>query len=72
MKSFMGISQYGTTYHDLGKYPRKELLERLGRKSAQKMYIDKKDGRTIHCGYVIGSLWITLYTVTPFENNQRK
>jgi len=68
----MGIDQYGTAYHDLGRYPRKELLNRLGRKSARKMYRDKKDGKVIHCGYVIGPLWITLYRVIPFENDQRK
>jgi hypothetical protein len=67
MKTTMGIDQYGTTYHDLGKYPRKELLSRLNYKNAQKMYRDKKDGSTVHCGYVIGGLWIGLYKVEPFE-----
>jgi hypothetical protein len=67
MKYIMGIDQYGKTYHNLGKYPRKELLERLGyKKAADKMYRDKKDGSTVHCGYVIGGLWIDLYTVESF------
>jgi hypothetical protein len=30
------------------------------------MYRDKKDGSTVHVGYVIGRLWIDLYTVEPF------
>jgi hypothetical protein len=38
----MGIDQYGQTYHNLGKYPRKELLERLGYKNAKKMYSGQK------------------------------
>ena len=63
----MGIDQYGTTYHDLGRYPRKALLERLGRKSANKMYVDNKDGESVHVGYVIGGLWVRLYTVNPWE-----
>ena len=67
MKNIMGIDQYGQTYHKLGKYPRKELLERLGYKKADKMYRDKKDGSTVHCGYVIGRNWISLYEVKPIE-----
>ena len=63
----MEIDQYGQIYHNLGKYPRKELLERLGYKRADKMYIDKKDGSIVLCGYVIGRKWITLYEVKPIE-----
>jgi hypothetical protein len=67
MKYIMGIDQYGQTYHNLGKYPRRELLQRLGYKNAQKMYRDKKDGASVHCGYVVGQFWIELYKVEPFE-----
>ena len=72
MKRIMGIDQYRQTYHNLGKYPRKELLERLGYTKAHKMYRDKKDGSSVHCGYVIGGLWIDLYTVEPFERKLRQ
>ena len=54
MKYVMGIDQYGETYHYLGKFPRKELLKRLGYKKADEMYQDKKDGSTVHCVYFIG------------------
>ena len=67
MKSIMGIDQYSQIYHDLGKYLRKELLKRLGYKKADKIYVDKKDGSIVHCGYIIGRNWITLYEVKPFE-----
>jgi hypothetical protein len=70
MKFIMGIDQYGDTYHNLGKYPRKELLNRLGYKKADKMYRDKKDGSVVHCGYVIGGRWINLYEMKPIEINQ--
>lgn len=63
----MAIDQYGHAYHGLGEHPRKELMERLARSSAQRMYVDKKDGRTVHIGYIIGGLWLTLYKVEPFE-----
>ncbi len=68
----MAIDQYGQTYHDLGKYPRKALLERLGAAKAIKTYRDKKDGSMVHIGYAIkaagcGYLWLDLYQVTPFE-----
>jgi hypothetical protein len=67
MKYIMGIDQYGETYHNLGKYPRKGFLKRLGYKKADKMHKDKKDGSVVHCGYVIGRNWINLYEVKPIE-----
>jgi hypothetical protein len=63
----MGIDQYGQHYDDLGKYPRKALIEKIGYRKAEKMYIDKKDGTTVHIGYIIGGLWITLYRVSRIE-----
>ena len=67
----MGIDQHGQTYHGLGKHPRKTLLERLCRASAQKIYRDKEDGTTVHTGYVIGGLWIDLFKVEPFERGNK-
>lgn len=64
-KTYMAIDQYGNTYHDLGPHPRKALLDRLGYSSARRMFIDSKDGRVFHIGYVIGDRWLTLYEVTP-------
>ena len=66
-KTYMAIDQYGQTYHDLGPHPRKALLEQLGYKKASRMYIDNKDGKTFHIGYVIGYLWLTLFEVAPFR-----
>ena len=63
----MGRDQYGQYYHDLGPHPRKSLLELLCRKSAQKMYVDKKNGPSVHIGYIIAGLWITLYKVEAWE-----
>lgn len=68
MNFTIGIDQYGQHYDDLGKHPRTELLNRLGYKKAEKMYIDKKDGSSVHIGYIVGSLWITLYKMTAWEN----
>ena len=48
---YMAIDQYGQTYHGL-EHPRKDLLERLGRSHAEKMYRDTLDGRTVCTGYV--------------------
>ncbi len=58
---YLGIDQYGQRYK-LEKFPRKELLEKLGRKHASKIYVDSKSG-TKHVGYCIGGLWITVYEV---------
>lgn len=67
MKNYMGIDQHGTTYHNLGRSPRKALLDRLGKSKASPMFIDKPGGRSVRIGYVIGRLWITLYEVKPME-----
>lgn len=67
MKSYMAIDQYGTTYHNLGRYPRAGLLERLCRKHAQKMYCDMADGTSKHIGYIIAGLWCRVYEVTPMR-----
>lgn len=63
----MAIDQYGQTHHGLGKHPRKALLERLARKSARKMYVDKANGPPVHIGWIIGGLWLTVYKVTRME-----
>ena len=64
----MGIDQYGQEYHGLSaSHPRKDLLDRLGRKHCAKMYCDKKDGSVSHIGYIISGLWITLHFVSPWE-----
>lgn len=66
MKTFMAIDQYGQTYHDLGPHPRKALLDRLGYHKADKMYQDTTSG-PLHCGYVIGKLWLDVYEVRPLH-----
>lgn len=66
-RDYMGIDQHGTTYHDLGPHPRKGLLEKLGSKHASKMYVDKKDGTSVHIGYIVRGLWVTVYEVRRME-----
>jgi hypothetical protein len=66
-KKIMGRDQYGRAYHDLGAHPRKALLDRLVRKHAAKIYIDKEEGPPVHIGYIIAGLWITLYQIEPWE-----
>lgn len=64
----MARDQYGETLHGLdAKYPRKDLLKRLGRKGAQRMYHDTKDGKSHHIGYIVGQQWFTLYTVEEWK-----
>ena len=71
MNSTMGIDQYGGTYHDLGAHPRGELLRRLGRKGASKIYRDSKvTGEVRHVGYAVGRLWVELFTVSQWEGGK--
>ena len=67
MRDTMAIDQYGDTHHSLGQHPRKALLDKLDRKHADKMYVDKMDGTVRHTGYVISGLWLTLYNVEAWE-----
>ncbi len=39
----------------------KELREKCGGGKVSKMYVDKKDGHTVHTGYVVGRRWFTRY-----------
>ena len=45
---YLGLDQYGQHYL-IREHPRKELLEKLGRQHAAKMYLDV-NGRARHCG----------------------
>ena len=65
-KVYMAIDQFNQTYHGL-THPRKELCELLGNSHAEKMYVDCKDGKSYHNGYVIGDRWLTLYEVKRFR-----
>jgi hypothetical protein len=66
-KSYMAVDQYGQTYHGLSK-PRRDLLDRLYRKHAEKMYVDTKSGEARHCGYIIGGLWLSVYEVKAINS----
>ena len=69
MENFtMGVDQYGDTYYDLTKHPRKKLQEIFNTKSISKMYIDGDEGKTIHAGYIVKGYWIRLYKVQPLNN----
>lgn len=57
----MFIDQYGYKYHAKN---RKELIEAVspyGNPKVSIMYQDKKDGRTVRVGYIVGEHWCTEY-----------
>ena len=63
---FLGIDQYGTNYN-IKKYPRKELIEKIGRSNVSIMYTEDKTGNSKKIGYVVGQFWITLYRIYSYE-----
>ena len=63
---YIAIDQYGTHYK-IEKNPRKELLEQLYATHAGKMYVDTKDGKTKHIGYIINGLWLNVYAVHEWK-----
>ena len=65
---YMAQDQYGETYHIGANPPRQWLLNRFGRKHADKMYCDTKSGKARHIGYVIAGLWLTIYRVCSWKD----
>ena len=63
----MAIDQYGETIHDLGPYPRKGLLAKLGHKHVDKMYVSRKDGSIAHSSYIVSGRWFRVFKVEPWE-----
>lgn len=66
---FLAVGHHGT-YHWLNNtiHPRKALLEACGRRSAQKIYIDKADGKSMrHVGYIVAGEWFDIFKVEPFK-----
>lgn len=55
---YIACDQFGNTLF-LNGPPRKRLLERLGRKHAAKIYIDRPDG-AYHIGYIVSGHWYTI------------
>ena len=66
-KQHMAIDQNGTTYHDLGPHPRKGLMDEFGLKSARRIYMDDKAGKTHHVGWVVGQHWCNVFEVIPMR-----
>lgn len=68
---FLGVDQYGHTYfltaRTAGNTARQKLLSMLGATKAIRMFVDGADGETKHIGYIVGRLWITLYTVSEWK-----
>lgn len=64
MLGYIAIDQYGTTYQ-MGniKYPRKWLLDYFDRQSANKMFVDTKEGKTKHIGWIISGMWLRVFRV---------
>ncbi len=58
-KQTMYIDQYGNRFY---AKTLKELREKLGGGKISKMYVDGKDGKTYHIGYVVGKHWLNAFT----------
>ena len=64
---YVAMGNRGTTVHmtNARKHPRKQLLDKLGKTHADKMYTGVRGlpVRGIHIGYVVGGEWFTVYEV---------
>lgn len=50
--------------------PRKQLLEKLGRKHADKMYCDLVNGGTRHTGYIVAGGWWEILEVHAWSGGK--
>lgn len=57
-KPMLYLDQFGNHFHARTVA---ELRRRVGGGRVSKMYQDKRDGRTVHCGYVVGPHWFTAF-----------
>lgn len=57
-KPTLFLDQYG---HRYWARTVKDLKQNVGPGKVSLMYRDKKDGRTVRVGYVIGQYWLTAY-----------
>lgn len=66
---YMAINeQDGQTIHlTEPKFPRRQLMAKLGASRCDRMFVDKKDGNTVHCGYIVNGQWYRLYQVRSWE-----
>lgn len=60
-KPILYLDQYGNRWHARTVA---DLRRQIGGR-ASKMFRDKADGSTVHCGYVVGGHWCTAYA--PLE-----
>jgi hypothetical protein len=47
---------------------RKGLLAALGATRAEKQYVDDKEGKSWHTGYIVRGVWYTIYEAVPMRN----
>lgn len=66
---FLAINEHGGPKLLLtgDKHPRKQLLEKMGGTHADKMYVDTKDGKAKHVGYIVAGAWWRIYEVHNWE-----
>ena len=57
-KVMLYVNQYGERWYAKSV---RELHRKVGGARPSKMYVDLKDGRTVHIGYVVGAHWCTAY-----------
>lgn len=57
-KSLLFVDQYGGTVYASTV---RELRQKAGGGRVAKMYQDKRDGGTVHTGYVVGRRWFTMF-----------
>jgi hypothetical protein len=67
-KTLLYIDQYGQKYLASTIKELKKEVSPYGNLPVSKMYRDKKNGTTVHVGYIVGQHWCTAYQ--PVEITQ--
>lgn len=63
---FVARDQFGNVVW-IEKYPRKELMEWVGIKHADKTYMDDEKSNSYHIGYRVGCHWFDVQRLSPLN-----
>ena len=69
---YIALGSYGSTLRltDPEKHPRKQLLSKLGRNKATRIYRDDKYGNPKHIGYEVAGEWFDIFEIHEWNGNE--
>ena len=64
---WLSADQYGNKIILRGRFPRSALLDHCGRRHADIIYQDRKDGGMVKVGWIVAGSWWSVYKLEPLQ-----